>query len=152
MKNGRSVSKMVPESYIYIYIYIHSSPVAAPLSIRGSTPRSRIYIYIYIYIQFTSRRTSFQSTRPELPDGSFRLPWRAKPVWPEPSQGARLPQMASPHHRRTTFWRWEGPGWNCWPSQEPQGLPRLFLMMSIWGPSWTPKTTPLDPLLRVDTL
>ena len=143
------VSKMDPKSYIYIYIY--SSPVAAPLSIRGSNPRSRIYIYIY-----SSPVAAPVFSRPDrncqmaLSD-CLDVPSRSGLGQSQLSQGARLPQMASPHHRRTTFWRWEGHGWNCWPSEDPQGFPRLFLMMLIWGASWTPKTARLDPPLRATT-
>ena len=157
MKNETSVSKMDPESYIYIYIYIciYSSPVAAPLSIRGSNARSRIYIYIYIYI-YSSPVAAPLFSRPDRNWQMALSDCLGVPGWSglgqsHLSQEARLPQMASPHHRRTTFWRWEGPGWNCWPSEDPQGFPRLFLMMLIWGASWTPKTARLDPPLRATT-
>ena len=107
---------------VCIYIYIYSSPVAAPLSIRGSNPRSRIYIYIY-----SSPVAAPVFCRPgrncqmALSD-CFGVPSRSGPGQSQLSQEARLPQMASPHHCRTTFWWWEGPGWNRWPSEDSQGF------------------------------
>ena len=117
--------------YIYIYIYIYSSPVAAPAFSRPDW-----------------------SCQMALSD-CFGVPSRSGPGQRQLSQGAGLPQiwpqMASPHHRRTTFWAWEGPRWIRWPSEGPQGFPWLLLMMLIWGASWTPKTTPLDTPVRMDT-